>query len=458
MICDWNNQALSAIRNESTSPPLAARNLAMLHIAIHDAVNSVEPTHHGFLTNITVVGPASVEAAAATAAHRTLRILFPSEAASFDSALADGLQAIPDGNAKSNGIILGRAVADGVLSSRSADGSATSVPYIPSDEPGAWRRTAPFFRPPDSPQWGYVMPFAMVNGFDLRPMGPPPLTSARYAADVNEVKSLGAANSTTRSAEQTLIARFWSDFSYTVTPPGHWNQIAQNVSTNHALSLEQNARLFALLNIAMADAGIAVWDAKYTFNSWRPITAIAQADTDDNPETIADPDWTPLLNTPPFPEYVSGHSAFSAAAAAVLAQFFGSDHVAFTVGSDSVTGVTRSFTSFSAAAEEIGMSRIYGGIHFLSADLDGLALGHAIGEYVEGSFIRPLSPPPAVVTAREANGGVQVVIDARVGAPCVIEASTNLVDWLAVATNVAPFAVHEPAVDGRRFFRVHLLR
>src|SRR6185503_21247286 len=162
--------------------------------------------------------------------------------------------------------------------------------------PGAWRRTPPFFRPPELPQWSYVAPFALTNGAQFRPPGPPPLNSSRYAADVNQVRELGGLNSTNRTAEQTFIARFWSDFSYTVTPPGHWNQIAQNVATNRPGTLAENARLFALLNLAMADAGIAVWDAKYIYNFWRPVTAIQQADTDGNPETEADPNWTPLLN------------------------------------------------------------------------------------------------------------------------------------------------------------------
>ena len=205
--------------------------------------------------------------------------------------------------------------------------------------------------------------------------------------------------STNRTAGQTLIARFWSDFSYTVTPPGHWNQIAQNVATNHGLSLEQNARLVALLNLALADAGIAVWDAKYVYNFWRPVTAIQQADTDDNPDTMADPDWMPLLNTPAFPEFISGHSTFSAAAATVLGRFFGRDGVPFTVGSDSVPGVLRSYASFAAAAEEIGMSRIYGGIHFHSADLDGRKIGAAC----PGPTTQNLSTLYGALLARDAG-------------------------------------------------------
>ena len=233
LVCDWNNLALSAIRNESTSPPLAARNLAILHAAMHDAVNAITPTHAQYFTQITVTPPASPEAAAATAAHRVLSELFPSQSAAFDAALINSLNAVPNEIAKTNGVQLGEFVADIILDWRASDGSSTSVPYVPSTEPGAWRRTAPFFRPPELPQWPYVGCFALTNGTQFRPAGPPPLNSAQYTADFNQVKLLGAASSSTRTAEQTLIARFWSDFSYTVTPPGHWNQIAQNVATNH---------------------------------------------------------------------------------------------------------------------------------------------------------------------------------------------------------------------------------
>ncbi len=453
---DWNNHALSAIRNESMAPPQAARNLAILHIAIHDTVNAINPTHAPYLTNLPAPPVISIGAAAAAAGHRTLTSLFPSQTASFDAALADSLADISNETARSNGIALGQLMADLVLNERSDDGASTSVPYIPSTEPGAWRRTEPFFRPPDSPQWPHVTPFAMISGFQFRPAGPPALGSAQYAADLNQVKLLGAANSPVRTAEQTLMARFWSDFSYTVTPPGHWNQIAQTVSAQNGLSLQQTARLFALLNVAMADAAIAVWDAKYLYNFWRPVTAIHEADNDGNPDTMADPNWAPLLNTPSFPEYVSGHSTFSSAAATVLRRFFGTDNVPFSVGSDAVPGVIRSYTSFAAVADEIGMSRIYGGIHFLSADLDGLNLGRAIGEHVDDHFFLPLSAPP-VMQLVPTNGGFQLHIACMAGAPCVLEVSTNLVDWNALRTNNLPLDYQE-AISGRRFYRAKLLR
>src|SRR5205085_8329625 len=198
----------------------------------------------------------------------------------------------------------------------------------------------------------------------FRPPGPPSLDSERYAVDYEEVKELGAAVGSTRTVEQTEIALFWADGAGTETPPGHWNSIAQIIATAQGNTLEENARLFALLNIAMADAAICAWDAKYTFHFWRPVTAINYAEPELN--------WASFIVTPPFPDYVSGHSTFSGAAATVLASFYGSDNIAFTTGSDFLPGVYRSFNSFSAAASEAAASRIYGGIHFRAAVEDGV--------------------------------------------------------------------------------------
>jgi len=200
---------------------------------------------------------------------------------------------------------------------------------------------------------------------------------------------MGAATNSTRTADQTQIALFWADGAGTETPPGHWNSIAQDVAAAKGNTLEENARLFALLNLAMADAAICAWDAKYSFSFWRPVTAIRHADTDGNPATEPDPSWSSLIVTPPFPDYVSGHSTFSGAAATVLAIFYGTDNVSFTTGSDFLPGVHRSFNSFSAAAAEAAVSRLYGGIHFRSANEDGLHGGLAIGHLMMHNFLLP---------------------------------------------------------------------
>jgi membrane-associated phospholipid phosphatase len=233
-----------------------------------------------------------------------------------------------------------------------------------------------------------VVPFGMISGDQFRPAGSPRLDSAAWAADYQEVKAFGAAVGSSRTPEQSLIAQFWADGAGTETPPGHWNRIAQEVVATTGTSLDDSARLFALLNIAMADAAISAWDAKYTYNFWRPVTAIRFGEIDGNPATTPEPAWSSFIVTPPFPDYVSGHSAFSAAAATVLALFYGTDDIPFTTGSDAMPGVFRSFPSFSAAAVEAAMSRVYGGIHFRFASQDGLAAGSQIGAWTFVNYLQ----------------------------------------------------------------------
>jgi hypothetical protein len=228
----------------------------------------------------------------------------------------------------------------------------------------------------------------MRKATDFRPAAPPLCDTKAFAEALEEVKLLGGRHSSVRTAEQTEIAHFWADGEGTVTPPGHWNRIAQSVAESRRLSLGENARLFALLNLALADAAILCWDCKYHFDYVRPVTAIRRADHDGNPDTWSDPTWTPLLATPPFPSYTSGHSSFSAAAAAVLAELFG-DNTRFITTSDDLPHVRRSFASFSAAAAEAGRSRIYGGIHFEFDNREGQKTGAALGQYVARNFIGP---------------------------------------------------------------------
>jgi hypothetical protein len=406
VITGWNNLMLDAIRAEATSPPLTARNLAILHCAIYDAVNSITGDCQSYRLKLPALEGASPEAAAAGAAYEILVNLYPSRRGAYDERLAESLNCISSKSARDVGRVYGRGVAQAMLASRANDFSSATVPYIVRTNTGQWQRTPPHFRPPELPHWPLVAPFATTNLAAFRPPGPPPLDSERYARDFNQVKALGGLHSTNRTPEQTLIARFWSDFSYTGTPVGHWNQIAQDISRRRGLSLAETARLFALLNLAMADAAIVAWNAKYAHNLWRPVTAIQRADRDGNPATIVDPDWQPLLATPPFPEYVSGHSIFSGAAAAVLNTVLGTDEVTFTATSDTLPGVTRTYHSLRETAEEIGMSRIYGGIHFLSGDLDGLAAGQAIGEHVAKNFVLPVKKSDiAQGMANRANGG-----------------------------------------------------
>lgn len=390
LVTDWNARALGAIRAGRTPPPMAARNLAILHVAIFDACNGIGQNCEPYYVTTKPAGVASKEAAITTAARRVLVNLFPAQQAAFEAAAAAELSALDDGPAKNTGTAWGETVAAAILKWRANDGANLIVPGPPiTGAPGSWVPTPPAFAPALLPNWPQVLPFAMTGPAQFRPMPPPALATAQWAADFNRTKDYGRSDSTIRTADQTAIARFWADGGGTATPPGHWNIIARDVALQHGNTLDENARLFALLNIAEADAGIVAWDCKYAYDSWRPITAIWNADQDGNPDTMPDASWTPLLVTPPFPEYISGHSTFSGAAAAVLAAFYGSDDIAFTTAAEDPPGQTRSFASFSQAAMEAGMSRIYGGIHFMSANLSGLACGAATGGYVMDNFLRP---------------------------------------------------------------------
>ena len=381
VVTDWNTAALDAIRNGHTAPPIASRSLAILHVSIYDAVNGIARTHEPYLVQSEVPASASREAAASTAAHGALVNLFPASASSFDALHAAILADIPDGPQKTAGIVWGEFVANQILAARANDGSNAIVQPPGGSGPGIWLPTPPAFLPYLLPQWGFVVPFAMITSSQFRPPGPPSLDSERYAADYNEVKELGAVVGSTRTEDQTQIALFWADGAGTETPPGHWNSIAQIIGAAQGNTLEENARLFGLLNIAMADAAICAWDAKYTFHFWRPVTAIAFAEPELN--------WASFIVTPPFPDYVSGHSTFSGAAATVLALFYGTEDLPFTIGSDFLPGVYRSFPICLDAAEEAAMSRLYGGIHFRSANEDGLQAGTSIGEWAATHYLQP---------------------------------------------------------------------
>jgi membrane-associated phospholipid phosphatase len=397
VVLDWNEAALDAIRARNTAPPAAARNLAIVHVAIYDAVNGIRRTHESYLVRERAPFGASVEAAASAAANSALVALYPTDRATFDGLHSNILGRIPAGASKERGVAWGTRVAGEILAARASDGSTATAAFPGSAEPGRWRPTASFggvVRPALLPLWGEVTPFALRDGSQFRPPAPPRLSTRRYAADVSMVQRLGGIDSTARTVEQTEIAKFWGYGPGSATPAGHWNQVAQAVARTEAVSLAGNARLFALLNIALADAAIVSWDGKYVYNYWRPITAIQLADTDGNRHTHADPAWTPLLPTPPFPEYTSGHSTFSGAAAVALAHFFCRDRVAFAVGSDDMPGVVRFYSGFSDAALESGMSRIYGGIHFMSANVHGLLSGAKTGAYVTRHVLRPKGENP----------------------------------------------------------------
>lgn len=407
-VAAWNEQALDAIRATSTPPPRASRGLAILHAAIHDAYNGIAREYRQYrVTEGRPNAASSKEAALAVSAHAVLVNLFPSRATQLDAELATQLASIPIGPSRTRGQNWGATVAAALLSERATDGSTDVVTYVPGSNPGEWRPTPPAFLPALLPQWGGLAPFGPKPIETFVPKAPPALHTAKYAREVAQVQELGAVNSATRTPDQTQIAQFWANGAGTATPPGHWNQIARILIAQQGLTLGEEARLMALLNIAMADAAMVSWNAKYTYDLWRPVTAIREADTDGNDRTVPDPSWTPLLVTPPFPEYTSGHSTFSGAAAAVLGNFFGDDNIAFTAESDDVPGVFRSYPSFSAAAAESGMSRIYGGIHFMSGNRFGLSSGKRVGNVVSRRLLRPVEAP-------EPDEEIEDALDAQV--------------------------------------------
>lgn len=394
VVTDWNTQLLDSIRAEGTNPPRATRFIAMVQIAVFDAVNGIARQYEPYHVAPDAAAGASMEAAAAASAHRVLVAAYPSRQAIFDAALADSLAAIPDGRAKDDGVAWGEDCADAILTLRADDGSDETVSYQAPEGANWWVRTPPAFAPPLLPQWPYVTPWAMERGDQFRAPAPPPLTSDEYTRAFREVRRFGRMDSSFRNPDQSETAVFWNDGPGTNTPPGHWQQIAQIVATQQGNSLVENARLFALLGLTVADGAISCWDTKYFWDHWRPYTGIVDADLDGNEATDPDSTWFNFINTPPFPTYTSGHSTFSGGSSRMLALFYGSDEIAFTAPSDGLPGVTRSYASFSQAGEEAGQSRIYGGIHWQYDNQEGLRAGRRLAEHVFHNFLRPLDLAP----------------------------------------------------------------
>ena len=399
VVTDWNALALDIMKQEFTHPPKVGRDLAIVHTAIWDAIAAVDGGYHPILTRFSPAPSASMEAAVSSAARDSLTQLYPTRAAETDAFSAGRLAGIADGPARAAGIAMGQAAASATIRSRQDDGWDSASAYTWTTEPGGWRPTPPQYNPPLAPHWGDVRTFALPGAAGYMPPPPPPMTSLQYAAAWQEVKDVGGAVSGVRTTEQTQIAEFWNDVpGNTAAPPGKWNLIASVLSAAQGNDLVDNARMFALLNVAMADGGVVCWKAKYDYDLWRPGDAVRLADQDGNDATEAEEDWQPLWPSPPFPAYSSGHSTFSGAGSKVLEMFFGQDDIAFAsaAGWDVLPGVTREFASLSEAAEEAGMSRIYGGIHFQFDNEAGLVCGRDIATFVYGNVAQPI-PEPGVV-------------------------------------------------------------
>jgi hypothetical protein len=384
----WNRVLLAVVRTPGAQPATvhATHSFAIMHGAVYDAVNAIDGRHTAYRIRLADVSPsASKDAAASSAAHDVLSALYPAFKSLLDTELAQSLAAIPDGEDKAEGVSIGATVASRMLQLRANDGAnAKPIPYIFGTAPGDYQSTPPNF--PAQPQfthWSHVKPFTLPRADQFRPRFPPPLRSEKYADDFNEVKSLGIVNSTTATADQALTARFWNG-----AIQNYWNEIAQTAAAGHQLSTAQSARLFALLNLSFADSVIAFYDAKYAYNLWRPVTAIRAAGTDDNPDTVADPNWLPEAGkTAPDPSYPGAHAVISAAAAEVLGSFFEADHFEFAVTSEVLPGVQRSFASFSAASEEASLSRIFAGQHFRFDLTAGRRLGREVADFIVVNFL-----------------------------------------------------------------------
>ncbi len=383
IVIAWNKELLHIVQTPGAQPTTVhpTRSFAILHAAIYDAVVSITQGAPAYLFSVSAPHSARADVAAAQAGHDTLVSLYPRLKATLDHQLNNELATIPDGTGKQQGIQVGQAVATRLLAIRATDGSATTPPtFTAGNQPGNYRLTPPKFVAPVFTTWGNVTPFVLNNAEQFRPAPPPALTSQAYAQAINEVKSLGQKTSTTRTAEQTVIAKFWAGPIWNT-----WNEIAENEALAHHTNLETSARLFAALNLSLADSTIAFYDAKYHYQLWRPVTAIRLADTDGNPATVGDPKWTPFAATALDPSYPGAHSTISAAGATVLSAFFGNqDHIRLT--SDILPGVVRSFTSYNDVAIEAGLSRIYAGQHTRIDHEAGLKLGHDVAQFVLPHF------------------------------------------------------------------------
>jgi membrane-associated phospholipid phosphatase len=385
-VVQWNRTLLVIVRTPGAQPATIhpTRSFAIMHAAIYDAVNAIDGTHKPYLVRLSASHFASEEAAAAAAAHEVLVKLYPSFQATLDTQFQQALAQLPKGG-QADGINIGNTVADRILALRANDGSNNPpARYVFGNAPGDYQSTPPNFPPqPQFTSWSRVTPFALEAADQFRPGGPPKLTSDRYADAFEQVKSLGIAGSTTASADEALTGRFWNG-----AIQNYWNEIAQTAALAHDLKTAENARLFALLNLSFADGVIAFYDAKYTYNFWRPVTAIRAAATDGNPDTDADPNWLPEVgNTTPDPSYPGAHAVISAAGAEVLISFFHKRHFEFDVTSEVLPGVVRSFTSFPAAADEATLSRIFAGVHFLFDLTTGQRLGSDVADFVVDNFL-----------------------------------------------------------------------
>jgi hypothetical protein len=384
-VTEWNLNAANALFVTAAQPPqVSVPHLAMVHGAVYDAVNAIDGGHEGYLVSSGSAQPSdSKEAAAAAAARRVLVHLVPAQEATLDALYAASLAGVPDGPAKTGGVAVGEQAGAAMIAARVNDGRFGPFRFAVGSGPGVWRPVLPAFVNDPNAWLKDLKPFLIDDPAQFRSNGPLALTSRRYTREFEEVKALGSLSSTERTADQTHAARYWAE-----NPPATWSRIFRALSAQQGLTLVENARLYAMLYMTAADALISVWDDKAHALFWRPITAIREAGDDGNPDTQPQDGWTPLIATPPYPEHPSGHTGLSGSIVKTLQQFFGTDEIGWTDTNNG--GLTRSFSSFSQAIEEIVDARVWSGIHFHTADEQGQRIGRRVAGYRQGRYFRPV--------------------------------------------------------------------
>jgi hypothetical protein len=382
VITDWNERAIAAGYTARQGPPPHTRIVAMVHLAMFEALNSIEPRYRPYRARLPSEPGASRDAAAAAAAHYLLVRIYPDQAKEMDKALQASLAAVTDEESKASGIRLGEQAGAAMLAERSKDGVGAPDTYRPFTAPGKYVPTVL----PAGSSWGAVRPFALKSGNQFRPAAPYALASAEWAKDYNEVKRMGAKTGSARSPEQTDIARFWE-----LTGAATYNPLVRQLSVAKGLDAMENARLFALVAMATADALIAVFDAKYAYNFWRPVTAIRNGDVHGNSGIERDPAWEPIIPTPMHPEYPCAHCITQRAAATVLEAFFGDAIPTVKLTSTTAPGVTRSFAKLSDYVAEVINARVYDGVHYRTSGEVGAEMGRRIGEYTVQNHLLPVT-------------------------------------------------------------------
>jgi len=385
-VTDWNAHASNALFTVAGQPPpVGVQHMAMVHAAMYDAVNSIDRGYEPYLSSGRGFGAfwASKEAAGATAAYRVLVSIVPSQQAQLEQLYQASLAALPNTSAKWIGVSIGGRAASAMIDARTNDGRFGACCFATGTLPGQWRPVLPSFVNDPSGWVRNVKPFAVQSSSQFRSDGPFALTSAEYAAEFNQVKAIGSLNSATRTAAQTNAALYWAE-----NPPRTWNRIARGLSAREGLTLEQNARLFALMNVSAADMAITVWDDKAFWGFWRPITAIREAHLDGNPATTADPDWLSLIVSPPYPEHSSGATGQAGAYTKSMEHFFGTNDLGWS--DTNLGGLSRTYTSLSQARDEVVDARVWSGIHFLRADVHGALIGTNVADWVAANYFRPV--------------------------------------------------------------------